>query len=45
LPRFKIWQNVRTGAFPAKERAYAMIEDEIEKLKALRRKTQSKKKK
>jgi len=45
LPRFKIRQNVRTGAFPAKEHTYGMIEGEIEKLKALRKKAQSKKKK
>jgi hypothetical protein len=38
-------QDVRTGVFPAKEHTYGMIEGELAKLKAMRKKAQSKKKK
>jgi hypothetical protein len=31
-------QDVRTGAFPAKEHTYGMIEGELGKLKSMRRK-------
>jgi 3-methyl-2-oxobutanoate hydroxymethyltransferase len=38
-------KDVRTGAFPAKEHTYGMIEGELGKLKAMRRKASPKKKK
>jgi hypothetical protein len=38
-------QDVRTGAFPAKEHTDGMIEGELAELKAMRRKASPKKKK
>ena len=37
-------QDVRTGAFPAKEHTYGMIEGELAKLKAMRKKAAKSKK-